>query len=104
NGAPTPSSCPTSGAAASLDAQRPGRLSSARHGRLAAVDYPRSHRVSIPARLAVFASGGGTNLQALLDHFHGPSAAAARVELVVGSREGIGAIARAEAAGVAAAV
>ncbi len=60
--------------------------------------------MSIPARLAVFASGGGTNLQALLDHFHGPSAAAARVELVVGSREGIGAIARAEAAGVAAAV
>lgn len=57
-----------------------------------------------PARLAVFASGGGTNLQALLDHFEPGAAPAARVELVVASREGIGALARAEAAGVEAAV
>lgn len=56
------------------------------------------------ARVAVFASGGGTNLQALLDHFDPGGAAAAHVALVVGSREGIGALARAEAAGVEAAV
>ena len=56
--------------------------------------------MSEPARLAVLASGGGTNLQALLDRFHGVAEPAARVEVVVGSREGIGALRRAEAAGV----
>ncbi|HUE97094.1 MAG TPA: phosphoribosylglycinamide formyltransferase [Longimicrobiaceae bacterium] len=53
-----------------------------------------------PARLAVFASGGGTNLQALLDHFEATPDPAARVELVVASRAGIGALSRAESAGV----
>jgi formyltetrahydrofolate-dependent phosphoribosylglycinamide formyltransferase len=52
------------------------------------------------ARLAVFASGGGTNLQALIDRFNGAPGAAARVELVVAGRPGIGALARADAAGV----
>lgn len=58
----------------------------------------------MPARIAVLASGGGTNLQALLDHFNGQPDAAARVELVVGSRPGIGALERAERAGVPARV
>jgi formyltetrahydrofolate-dependent phosphoribosylglycinamide formyltransferase len=54
----------------------------------------------MPVPIAVLASGGGTNLQALLDHFHGQPRPAARVALVIGSREAIGALARAEEAGV----
>jgi phosphoribosylglycinamide formyltransferase-1 len=48
---------------------------------------------------AVFASGGGSNLQSLLDHqrAHGPW----RIRLVVADRPGIGALERAERAGVA---
>lgn len=55
------------------------------------------------ARVAVFASGGGTNLQALLER---ASAADARyhVALVVSDRPGAGALARARAAGVPVAV
>ncbi|HEX2081310.1 MAG TPA: phosphoribosylglycinamide formyltransferase [Longimicrobium sp.] len=60
--------------------------------------------MSTHARVAVLASGGGTNLQALLDRFNGDPAAPARVELVVGSRAGIGALERAERAGVPAVV
>ena len=56
--------------------------------------------MNVPLRVAVLVSGSGTNLQALLDRFNGPRTAAARVELVVASREGIGAIDRARAAGV----
>ncbi|MEX2584440.1 MAG: phosphoribosylglycinamide formyltransferase [Gemmatimonadota bacterium] len=52
--------------------------------------------MTAPARIAVFASGGGTNLQALLDHFNAHESGVARVELVVASRQGIGAIGRAE--------
>lgn len=52
------------------------------------------------ARIAVLASGGGTNLQALIDHFNASGSAAAGVELVVGSRAGIGALERAERAGI----
>ncbi|MGD8279222.1 MAG: phosphoribosylglycinamide formyltransferase [Gemmatimonadota bacterium] len=52
-------------------------------------------------RIAVFASGGGTNLQALLDHFNGRSSALARVALVVSDRGDAGALGRAEQAGVA---
>lgn len=50
-----------------------------------------------PLPVAVFASGSGTTLQALLDH----EAAAVpwRVELVVSDREGAGALSRAAAAG-----
>ncbi|MFW6078811.1 MAG: phosphoribosylglycinamide formyltransferase [Gemmatimonadota bacterium] len=53
-------------------------------------------------RLSVFASGGGTNLQALLDHFDGgPGSGRGEVVLVVSDREGAGALERAERAGVA---
>ena len=57
-----------------------------------------------PKRVAVLASGGGTNLQALIDHFNPAPAPAARVELVVASRAGIGALGRAERAGIPAVV
>ena len=50
-------------------------------------------------RIAVFASGGGTNLQALIDHFAG--GAGARVALVVTDRPDTGAEARAREAGIA---
>lgn len=52
------------------------------------------------ARLAVFVSGGGSNLQALLDRFAPGAEAAAQVAAVIASRPSIGAIARAERAGV----
>ncbi|HSL71636.1 MAG TPA: phosphoribosylglycinamide formyltransferase [Longimicrobiales bacterium] len=57
-------------------------------------------------RLAVFASGGGSNLQALLDRFNRPSAADSpiRVVLVVSDRENAGALDRARADGVDAVV
>lgn len=61
---------------------------------------PDPETVSVHARIAVLASGGGTNLQALIDRFTGGGSAAARVELVVGSRAGIGALERAERAGI----
>lgn len=57
-----------------------------------------------PRRIAVFASGGGTNLQALIDHFNPAPAPAARVELVVASRAGIGALERAARSGIASVV
>lgn len=50
-------------------------------------------------RIAVFASGGGTNLQALLDHF-GRGGRGAEVVLVVSDRPGAGALDRAARAGV----
>lgn len=59
---------------------------------------------SLPARVAVLVSGGGTNLQALLDRFHGDPEAPARVALVVASRAGVGALERAARAGVDAVV
>lgn len=49
-------------------------------------------------RTAVFASGGGSNLQALLDRFTGDDAA--RIALVVSDRADAGALSRAERAGV----
>ena len=49
-------------------------------------------------RIAVFASGGGTNLQALLDHFTGGRAG--EVVMAVTDREGTGAAERARRAGV----
>ncbi len=60
--------------------------------------------MNTPARLAVFVSGGGTNLQALLDHFNARESSIARVEMVVASRESIGALDRAARAGVTAEV
>lgn len=56
-------------------------------------------------RLAVFASGGGSNLQALIDRFnirHAP--ASVRVQLVLSDRETAGALRRARDAGIDASV
>ncbi len=50
--------------------------------------------------IAVFASGGGTNLQALLDHFGGAAGGVARIALVVSDRADAGALERARQAGV----
>ncbi len=50
--------------------------------------------------LAVFASGSGSNLQAILDHHAGLEAPPWRVELVVGDRAGARALRRARRAGV----
>jgi phosphoribosylglycinamide formyltransferase-1 len=57
--------------------------------------------VSQPKRIAVFASGGGTNLQALIDHFNPAPAPAARVELVVASRARLCALDRAARSAIA---
>lgn len=57
-----------------------------------------------PKRVAVLASGGGTNLQALIDHFNPAPAPLARVELVVASRAGVGALERAARSGIASVV
>jgi formyltetrahydrofolate-dependent phosphoribosylglycinamide formyltransferase len=51
-------------------------------------------------RIAVFASGGGSNLQALLDHFNGDVSRGAQISLVVCDRAGAGAFTRAADAGV----
>lgn len=53
-----------------------------------------------PVRVAVLASGGGSNLQALIDRFHAAPDAAVRIVLVVGGRAGIGALDRAARAGI----
>lgn len=57
-----------------------------------------------PLRVAVLCSGGGSNLQALLDTVHMGERPVARVQVVVASRPGVGALLRAERAGVPAAV
>ncbi len=60
-------------------------------------------RVSHPLAVAVFASGGGSNLQALLDHHRATAAvgeALWRPVLVVADRPGIGALDRARDAGI----
>jgi len=51
-----------------------------------------------PVRVAVFVSGGGTNLQALLDALH--DSPIARVTRVISNRPDAGALARARRAGV----
>lgn len=51
-------------------------------------------------RLAVFASGGGSNLQALIDRFNKAAAPLLRVALVISDRQDAGALARARAAGI----
>lgn len=56
-----------------------------------------------PARVAVLVSGGGSNLQALVDRCRRPDSAAA-VVLVIANRPGVGALARAEACGIASVV
>lgn len=55
-------------------------------------------------RIAVLASGGGSNLQALIDRFQTDAEAPGRIELVVASRPAIGALERAERAGIHTAV
>jgi len=55
-------------------------------------------------RVAVLASGTGTNLQALLDRFNRSKNATARVALVLSDREDAGALERARAAGIDASV
>ncbi|HEX7118966.1 MAG TPA: phosphoribosylglycinamide formyltransferase [Longimicrobiales bacterium] len=54
-----------------------------------------------PVRIAVFASGGGSNLQAILDHLRGPAGEAARLAVVVSDKPEAGALERARRAGVA---
>ena len=58
---------------------------------------------SLPVRLAVLASGGGSNLQAILDYF-GARSDAAKVVLVAANRAHAGALDRARSAGVPAEV
>ncbi|UCC73148.1 MAG: phosphoribosylglycinamide formyltransferase [Gemmatimonadota bacterium] len=62
--------------------------------------------MSKPPSVAVFASGGGTNLQSLLDMFgaEGSPDPACRIALVVSDRPGIGALDRADKAKVPKAV
>ncbi len=54
-----------------------------------------------PARISVLASGGGSNLQALIDHFAGPAASAGMITFVASERATAGALDRARAAGIA---
>lgn len=54
-----------------------------------------------PTRISVLASGGGSNLQALIDHFAGPAANAGVITFVASEREAAGALDRARAAGIA---
>ncbi len=59
----------------------------------------------IGARIAVLASGGGSNFQALIDYLAASDAShGARIVLLATDRAGAGAIARAEAAGIDAVV
>lgn len=53
-------------------------------------------------RVGVFASGGGSNLQSLLDKLNGAATSVARVELVLSDRIDAGALGRARSAGVSA--
>jgi len=53
-----------------------------------------------PVRVAVLASGGGTNLQALLDGLKGAGSHTARVSRVISNRSDAGALERARQAGV----
>ena len=55
----------------------------------------------LTARIAVMVSGGGTNLQALIDAQARGELKSGHIALVVADRDGIGAIPRAEGAGIA---
>ena len=75
-----------------------------RHGRRPApapdperIPAPPPDAVSVP--VAVFASGSGTNLQALLDREEASGGCPYRIRLVVSDRAGAGALERAEEAG-----
>lgn len=54
----------------------------------------------LTARIAVLASGGGTNLQALIDAQARGELKSGQIALVIADKAGIGAIGRAEAAGI----
>ena len=54
----------------------------------------------LTARTAVLVSGGGTNLQALMDAQADGGLKSGQIALVIADRAGIGAIGRAEASGV----
>lgn len=54
----------------------------------------------LTARIAVLASGGGTNLQALIDAQARGELKSGQIVLVIADKAGIGAIGRAEAAGI----
>ena len=54
----------------------------------------------LTARIAVVVSGGGTNLQALIDAQARGELKSGRIALVIADKAGIGAIGRAEAAGI----
>lgn len=58
----------------------------------------------LTARIAVVVSGGGTNLQALIDAQSRRELKSGEIALVIADKAGIGAIARAEAAGIDCAV
>ena len=58
----------------------------------------------LTARIAVIASGGGTNLQALIDSQAGGGLKSGTIALVIADKAGIGAVGRAEAAGIDCAV
>lgn len=55
--------------------------------------------MSEPFRVVVLVSGEGTNLQSLIDAVHDP-AGAVRITRVVSSKDGVGGLRRAEAAGI----
>jgi len=54
-----------------------------------------------PARISVLTSGGGSNLQALIDHFAGLAACVGVITFVASDNESAGALDRARAAGIA---
>lgn len=60
-----------------------------------------SSQSTTKARIAVLASGGGSNLQSLLDYFAGPGGADGEIVWVGSNRADAGALSRAAAAGVA---
>ena len=56
------------------------------------------------ARIAVLVSGGGTNLQALIDAERKGILTSGKIELVISNKEGAYALTRAETAGIKTAV
>ncbi|HUQ20313.1 MAG TPA: phosphoribosylglycinamide formyltransferase [Gemmatimonadaceae bacterium] len=52
------------------------------------------------ARIAILASGGGTNLQAIIDYFGELTSPAGTIQLVASNKESSGALARARNAGI----
>ena len=54
----------------------------------------------LTARIAVVVSGGGTNLQALIDSQSGGGLKSGKIALVIADKAGVGAIGRAEKAGI----